>query len=1128
MEKPLHSLLILLRRLSVTLLFLSLSLIVGYGQNESGQISGRVRDSNDAVIAGASINVKSLDTGIVRVATSDNEGYYLISSLQSGVYEITISFQGFAPKTQKVRVTIGSNRNVDSQLSVTAVTGRQDVVEGSSGVDVNARNFQLADLISGRQIRELPTITRDPYDLISLSGNVTASNNTAAVNPQRDPAYAINGQRPTANNVLLDGGENVINYTSSLGQRIPLDSIQEIQVITSGFRPEFGRSGGGIINVATRQGSNDINGSVYWFHRNRSLSSNSFENNALGVRKGSLTGNQFGYAIGGRLIPDKLFFFNSTEGNLIRSRENRVALVPTAALLAASAPATGAFFGAFPLSTPINGRIFSVADVLALTGTPTGGGAFAALPSALPAFGQVFYNTPTDTGAGAPQDTISTVGRLDYVFSERKLLYGRYAFEDRDFYPGTFSNSPYAGFNTGTREQNHNALLNWTQGIATAWTMNAKGSYNRINLRRQFESTISTPSLFLSGFPGANIGGFSTVAPGAFPNDVTANSLYSGPINLSQISLDFAGPWRNQQFRLGASYYYWQDNRSLGSYQNGVYTLGASLPAALNNLILGRASTFITPINSFGAGPGGVLGVPATAPSFDRSLSAHDFSTYFSHIYRATPRFQVNWGLRYDYFDAPRMRNGDILRNYLLGPGSDVFRQVASGALTQTAGGTSGSSLFRRDWNNIAPRIGVAWDITGDGKTALRGGYSVSYDRLFNSVSSFYQNTLGFSLASFTAGVGTTGILPLSTGSFGPIAGPPGIIPLPSTLVRAIDSRIKTPMVHNWSLSLDREIFPNTIVALQYVGAAGRDLFTISNINRPGSAAAFLGSTVPLARLNPVIGPISFLSNNGVSNYNAVIAEITNRAWRNVGLQFTARYRYGKALDNIASGLGGSFGAVGGASTTGALSPFDPDADYGPSDFDARHRFIGSFNWEVPFGKIGDRYFGTGRIARQVFGAWQLTGIFEAQSGSPFTVFNCAGALTAETPCPRAQFASNGGEIDGDLTPDPRVPNRYNYLDGGNFVTSGVTPGTVFPPFAAGASGRNRFRGPNNWNIDAGIHKGFRFTEDTSIQLRGEFFNIFNNANLFVPSGVDIGSIGYVPAFKSGRRQIQVGVKVLF
>jgi hypothetical protein len=1174
---------------------------VAFGQVESGQITGRVFDPNGASIPGAVVQAKSEYTGIERLATTNDEGFFIISNLPPGIYEIGVQAQGFAVRAQRVRVFVGSVVRVDTQLSVTPVTVDELIIEGSGGVEVNTQTGQLSDPISGRQLRELPVITRDPYALITLSGNVTpfrinplggfpvAGFAPVIFNTEEDQDFSIDGQPPFFNNVQLDGGEQIVNYWRTLGQRLPLEGVQEINVITNGFRPEYGRLGGGLINVASRPGTNNWRGSLFEFYRGDALNSNTFEANALGLEKGHLVGNNFGFAAGGPIIDDRLYFFTSAEGITVRSRQDTVALVPSTipgGLLTVSDPATGAFFAPFPLGPTTTLRTFSFADTVTQLGGPgafVAGSPFLGLATVIPgapAFDLVRFNVNTNLGGGLPQDTALAIARMDYSISDRDLIYGRYAYAFRDIYRGALSFSPFFGFNSGVVDRDHTALINWLHTLSgpgccsgpgsSPWLMNLKAQYSRVNRTRSDDiNTVGVPRLAATGFGFSNVGGFPLAFPGDFPFDPNLNSLLTGPLNLFQASADFAGAWRGHQLQFGASYYYFQDNRNIFSFQDGLFTLGPDVPTALDNLVLGTASSFSTAINpTVGTAIDPATGLPVITgplvqPDFNRSISEHDFSLYGSFNWRITPNFNLLLGLRYDFFGNPRSRNDQIFFNFFPGPGATIPAQIASGVLGPP-GVFTGVDLdgdgdfdndndtnrfFRRDANNIAPRVGFAWDITGGGasccgglrrSTTLRGSFGMTYERLFYATSPFFQTRFDFGIPTLVAGTpDPTGVIippiPLVNpgaavpSNFGPLV--PGT-PLPGFLARGINNDIDAPRISFWTLALDREIARNTVASLQYAGAHGHDLFTLANINRPGSAPTFLGVGGPTARLNTGLSPIFFLNSNGRSNYNAFIAEVTNSAWRTIGLQFTARYRWAKALDNVNPFFGNNFGVFGGSFSPNLLSPFDPDNDYGPSPWDVRHRFIGSFIWELPFGVESGCCGGGGGWRRWALGGWEVAGVFQAFTGFPFDVFDCRGALTPETPCPRAAIAPGVdlGDIrsgsDSSIA-DPTIPNRFNFLGPGNFALT-TTPTTVFPPFPPNTIGRNFFRGPGFWDFDFGLYKRFRISEDTSFQIRGEFYNIFNHSNLFVPGAVDISSTDFVPAFRRGSRIIQIGGKFVF
>src|SRR6185436_3778205 len=283
-----------------------------------------------AVVAGASVVLKSVDTGAERRTTTSDAGTYVVTNLQPGIYDVRIEAQGFAPTTQRAQVTVGSKLSLDIALSAQASSEQLTVVAGDSGVAVNTETQMLSNTVTGRQIVELPTLTRNPYALVQLSGNVSpgdASDPAGAT--VRGAGFAINGQRSASTNILLDGADDNNSFTASVGQSVPLDSVQEFQVITGNFSAEFGRASGGIVNVATKSGSNNFHGTIYEFNRVSALAATGFNDNANGVKKGVFTRNQFGYSVGGPIKKDKLFFFNSTEWIRVRSNTAFISLVPT-------------------------------------------------------------------------------------------------------------------------------------------------------------------------------------------------------------------------------------------------------------------------------------------------------------------------------------------------------------------------------------------------------------------------------------------------------------------------------------------------------------------------------------------------------------------------------------------------------------------------------------------------------------------------------------------------------------------------------------------------------------------------------------------------------------------------------
>jgi len=1102
--------------LSVFLL-LSLGLVSAFAQTETGQITIKATDPSGAVVAGATVTVKSAGTGIERTGTTNEEGVATLTNLQPGLYDVTVTGgSGFAPYKQQAQITVGAKINIDASLSPTGSSETVTVVAGESGVEVNTQTQELSDVVSQKQIVDLPTLTRNPYDLVGISGNVSPADPTG-----RGTGFAINGQRAASTNILLDGGENVDTFVAGVGQSIPLDAVQEFRIITSNFSAEYGRASGGIVNVATRAGSNTFHGSIYEFNRVSALASNDFDNNAQGIEKGTFTRNQFGYSLGGRVIKDKLFFFSSTEWTRIRSSQEVISMVPTPALIASSSAATRAYFANYQLVTPINGPI-----------DPATG------------FGQVRLNRAVDAGGGTPGNDWQTVGRFDYNWSDKTQIYFRGAFQQGDNPAGTVSFSPWQGFNTGFEYRNQNYLTSVTHSFSSNLVSQSKVVFNRLNQQQGLNSEQGDqPTLYFFATGQARINTFLVRLPGYLPTSPGSAIPFGGPQNFLQGYEDLNWTKGSHQWRFGGQYVHIRDNRTFGAYENAVAVLGSTSAQALNNLKSGNLISFTVAVNPQGKFPcfrnpttGATIQTPEctvqtplSTPNFSRSNRYHEWATYANDSWKIKPRLTLNLGVRYEYYGTQHNANQALDSNFYFGEGASIFERIRNGRIMLAKDSPIGK-LWNVDKNNFAPRLGIAWDVFGDGKTSLRGGYGMAYERNFGNVTfNVIQNPPNYATVQITTAV--VPVIPITSNNLGVLAGSGIARPLPPVSLRAVNPDIVNAYAHFWSAAFEHQLNRSTMASIEYSGSAGRSLYSISNINRRGTGNVYLGDTLNVsgfgsARLNNAgASDINFRGSDGRSNYGALIASVDSNSLAKLNLRLTARYTYAVSKDNLSSTFSDSSNNF----NLGFLDPFTPDLDYGNADFDVRHRFVTSFTWNIPESKSSNAF------ARQVVNGWQLSGIFSARTGSPFSVFDCSFSIFAESPCMRVI-------ANGPLSFNPHIDrhdaqvsaNRYSFVD-----LSGLTAGVFQNPISGGnepgpypdnMTKRNAFRGPGFWNLDSALFKNFKFTERVSFQFRFEAYNVLNHANAFVVYGFPDNEIsnGYVPALFSGRRNVQIAGKILF
>ena len=397
-------------------------------QVHTGSIAGTVRDKAGAVIPNATVAARNVENGAQRTVQSSAEGSFNIVALPPGDYEVTITSGSFTPFKQKTAVTVGGTITVDATLGVSGGATSVEVTAEAAGVEVNTQTQEQAQVITPEQVAQLPSLTRNPYDFIGLAGNVSGGDRSSqSGNPQtsgggqnstdRGVGYSINGQRATGTEILMDGVENTNLFDTSIALEIPQDAVQEFRVVTNNFDAQYGRASGGVINVSTKSGTNNLHGSAWEYNRLAAYTANTYDNNANGIPKGQYTRNQFGFTVGGPIVKNKLFFYQSTEWLRVRSDASLLTYVPTPQFIAAAAPNVQQYFqqngnNTFPFISTVSKN--------QLAGKFGPGGSFdQALPGNTPIFGLVNYKVPADAGGDSPQNTYDLVARVDYNWTTR-------------------------------------------------------------------------------------------------------------------------------------------------------------------------------------------------------------------------------------------------------------------------------------------------------------------------------------------------------------------------------------------------------------------------------------------------------------------------------------------------------------------------------------------------------------------------------------------------------------------------------------------------------------------------------------------------------------------------------------
>jgi hypothetical protein len=1134
---------------SISLLaILTLFSVWAFGQAESGQIAGTIRDASGAVVKGATVTAKSLATSVERSVQTGDSGQFDIPGLTPGQYLVKVTNPNFKSYESSVVVSVGGITTLDAKLTVGSTTEVVEVVAGAA-TQVNTETQAISQLIDTQQLAQLPSLTRNPYDFVGLSGNVSNGDNTTSSSASgqelsnRGVGYSMNGQRESGTEILLDGTENVSVFGVSVGTNVPIDSVQEYNVVTNNFGAEYGRASGGVVNLTTKSGTNAWHGSGWEYNRLSAYTANTYANDAANAAAGSIvspkgtyTRNQFGFDVGGPVIKKKLFVYEATEWTRVRSSASETEEVFDPAFIAMLPANAQAYFRTYGAgASPASGKVTTAGQLagMGLTVGPING--ITNVPASTPIFDIVNFHAPFDAGGGVPTNTYTLAGRIDFNMTDQTQMFFRYARESQDQFTGSAFYSAYPQYDVGYSELNQSYLYSLNHTFTSSLFNNAKASFTRYNDQNSFNTALTgTPNLMFVSPTDPVTGGliqmpglenYSAPGVGGLP--------YGGPQNTWQFEDNLSWTKGKHTMKFGGAFTYIQLNVSYGAYAQAVEQLGATFQDSMNDLTNAfspanpggsQLISFQTRVNPNGVLPchtdqyGNLIETQACAvtpplnpANYARSYRYKDFDIYAQDSWKVTPKLVLNYGLRWEHYGVQHNSNPSLDSNFYQGSGSGIYEQVQNGQVYIAEKSPVGG-FWEPRWGTFAPRVGFAWDPFGDGTSSLRAGYGISYERNFGNVTynaSF--NPPASAVLNSTCSPGTVNCTTLVTNNnLGPLGlpGPPSY--LPPTEIRMPNPYINVAQTQFWSVSYQKQLAKNALLDLSYSGAKGAHLYDIENINLLGAAQVYLGAPeissslcnpgnvsptgICLTRPNNQYSNINMRGSLGASSYNALNVKFQTQNLGNSGLYLVANYTWSHSLDDISSTFSDSLqGGSGYIGSLGYTNVLDPRLDWGSSDYDVRNRFVLSPLWQTPWFKEGPGW------ERQALGGWTVSGIYTVRSGIPFTIYDYSNDFnfyTVPRLTPSAPIAGGVG------TPVNVGPNLFNAMSvplPASFAPLNPTLGiSDFGPYPAGMSARNAFRGPGAWNFDMAATKNFKLTERFALEFRAEGYDIFNHHNYYV------------------------------
>ncbi|HET7209662.1 MAG TPA: TonB-dependent receptor [Terriglobales bacterium] len=1151
----------------VVLCFVLFTGIVANPQGNTGRILGVVTDQSGGNVANAAVTITDVARGVSQTLMTDSDGAYVAINLLPGIYSVRVEFKGFKTFERKnILLEVGKDVRVDAVLRPGSTTETITITEDVPMVDTTSTT--LGGTISNEIINDLPLNGRNYQNLISLRPGTS-------IYPGGGPwTQTTNGIRPEDTSYIVDGvtndesfmGLSVTNAAAVLGDAatlIPIDAIQEFNTQVNP-KAEFGWKPGAITSVGLKSGANEIHGTAYAFGRKDSFDARNYFN-PTGTPKQPLGLEQYGGSFGGRIIPDKLFYFGAYEGQMYTVGNALSGNVPTTASI------TGGGGAGCVVLTTGNCNV-SIADATADLKAQNASFVVNSLSNYLLGF----YTPNASQGKGVAltfpnaNSSKNALGKVDYHINDHNALSGSYFFGN-DTIIGMDSNELLPQFRTKVHSRAQAVSGHWAWTPSSIWANELRGGFTHYLLQiipndTTFKYTIDTgvTNPLLSGIPNIRISGFTELgAFHNFPKIVGPDKVYDFIDQVSYLrakhSFKFGGELR-------------RDLVHQATYRGG------------------RGRIRFNSLEDFLSGNPANAGFLAGDPT--RNISQWLYAGYAQDDWRITRKITLNLGLRYEFQGVPTEAN-NLFGNWEPSVG---FEQV----------GKNISSLYNSDRRNFSPRLGAAWDVTGKGTTVVRAGGSVVYDLL--SMSTFMsQQNLQSAVALFGAGVVPTGATINGSPGIGNITAAGVVIPgssltwqnqttqiYPSNVTGllqcttanpcntfSMNRNFRTPYVENWTVGIQHAFSNKISLESTYVGNHGVKLPGVVDLNQ-APPTPLANGVQPFAAQYPYLNLINYLSNFYGSTYHGLQNTLTARNYH--GLDFVLGYTYSHALDDLSSNWV-------------AFLPMDstrPNLEHGSSDEDIRHRFTFSITYTLPEYKTRS----------QLLEGWQVNTIITMQSGQPWNVNDQTNNFSGTNELADrwdlfgspANFKSGGqnslplctGDVTNPLSGScgyvgpagavnltsqqtnaawqtcindaASIPNGTAAL---NFAMSGGTGGCYvsfngksfllpngFGQF--GTMGRNVFRDTGFHNVDLSVSKNFKLGERVRAQFRIETFNIFNHPNFANPNGATsgygqaafadpsvVGTFGcgcatpdnaaFNPVLGSGsNRAIQLGLKFIF